>query len=73
MKYDFDNNDIAVAALLVIAVFAMYLLSGEAAATIVGAIIGFIGRGVAAKTPNGNGNHGGAASGTGKDLTKQVP
>ena len=73
MKYDFDNNDIAVAALLVIAVFAMYLLSGEAAATIVGAIIGFIGRGVAAKTPNGNGAHGGAVSGAGKDLTKLVP
>ena len=73
MKYDFDNNDIAVAALLVIAVFAMYLLSGEAAATIVGAIIGFIGRGVAAKTPNGNGNQGGTQPGAGKVLTKHDP
>ena len=63
MKYDIDNNDIAVAALLIIAVFAMYKLAGEAGATAVGAVIGYIGRGVGQarqKRGNGNGNPGGA-------------
>ena len=72
MKYDVDNNDIAVVALLILGLGSLLVLKTDAS-TIIGTLVGFIGRGVAAKTPNGNGAHGGAAPGSGKDLTKRVP
>lgn len=43
IKYDLDNTDISVAALLILGVVAVFGLSEASASTVLGTIIGFIG------------------------------
>jgi len=55
MRYDVDNNDIAVVALLLLGLASLWVLRADAA-TIVGTLVGFIGRGVVSKA-TGSGSH----------------